>query len=203
MSLHTWNNQRFSSIKSSRIKWLIYLHCFQSFGHFKFLKFYRPQSRVNSPQARVQRPTLASHLVQNPGIPVCPVIVTIQLQKIFDSRYLAGLSFLIQVNIMIQGMLHCVKCVQIRSLFWSVFSRIRTEYGEIFRISPYSVRMWENTDQEKLRIWTLFTQCSFQGLSMMILVGSRWLDIEMIWFYLLFGISICFCNFDKDFVLTF
>ena len=25
--------------------------------------------------------------------------------------------------------------------FWSVFSRIRTEYGEILRISPYSVRM--------------------------------------------------------------
>ena len=24
---------------------------------------------------------------------------------------------------------HCVKSVQIRSFFWSVFSRIRTEYG--------------------------------------------------------------------------
>ena len=32
-------------------------------------------------------------------------------------------------------------------LFWSVFSRIWTEYGEMLRISPYSVRMWENTDQ--------------------------------------------------------
>ena len=32
-------------------------------------------------------------------------------------------------------------------LFWSVFSRIRTEYGEAFHISPYSVRMRENTDQ--------------------------------------------------------
>ena len=53
---------------------------------------------------------------------------------------------------------HCVKIVQIRSFFWSVFSRIRIEYEEIFRISPYSVRMRENTDQEKLRIWTLFTQ---------------------------------------------
>ena len=28
----------------------------------------------------------------------------------------------------------------------------------IFSIYPYSVRMWENTDQKKLRIWTLFTQ---------------------------------------------
>ena len=36
---------------------------------------------------------------------------------------------------------HCLKSVQIRSFFWSVFSRIRTEYGEMFCISPYSVRM--------------------------------------------------------------
>ena len=55
---------------------------------------------------------------------------------------------------------HCVKSVQIRSFFWSIFSRILTEYGEIFRISLYSVRMRENTDQKKLRIWTLSTQCS-------------------------------------------
>ena len=32
-------------------------------------------------------------------------------------------------------------------LFWSAFSRIWTEYGEILRISPYSVRMRENVDQ--------------------------------------------------------
>ena len=32
-------------------------------------------------------------------------------------------------------------------LFWSVFCRIRTEYGEMFHISPYSVRTRENTDQ--------------------------------------------------------
>ena len=38
------------------------------------------------------------------------------------------------------------------------FSRIRTEYGEILRISPYSVRMRENKDHKLLRIWTLFTQ---------------------------------------------
>ena len=53
---------------------------------------------------------------------------------------------------------HCVKRVQIRSFFWSVFSRIRTEYGEILRISPYSVWMRGNTDQKKLRILTHFTQ---------------------------------------------
>ena len=53
---------------------------------------------------------------------------------------------------------HCVKSVQIRSFLWSVFSRIRTEYGELRSISPYSVQMRENTDQKNLRIWTLFTQ---------------------------------------------
>ena len=35
------------------------------------------------------------------------------------------------------------KC-QYSESFWSVFFRIRTEYGEILRISPYSVWM-ENT----------------------------------------------------------
>ena len=48
------------------------------------------------------------------------------------------------------------KCL-FSEFFWSVFSRIRTEYGEIIRISPYSVRMQINTDKKKLRIWTLFT----------------------------------------------
>ena len=38
------------------------------------------------------------------------------------------------------GQQHCKKSVQIRSFFWSVFSRIRTS------ISPYSVRMRENTE---------------------------------------------------------
>ena len=51
---------------------------------------------------------------------------------------------------------HCVKSVQIRSFFWSVFSCIRTEYGEILLISPYSVRMRKNTDQKKLSIFDTF-----------------------------------------------
>ena len=40
---------------------------------------------------------------------------------------------------------HCMKSVQIRSFL-------------LVRIFPYSVQMRDNTDQEKLRIWTLFTQ---------------------------------------------
>ena len=37
-------------------------------------------------------------------------------------------------------------------------SCIRTEYGDLLRKSPYSVRIQENEDQKKLRIWALFTQ---------------------------------------------
>ena len=51
-----------------------------------------------------------------------------------------------------------MKSVQIRSFFWSVFFCIRTEYGDLRSKSPYSVRIQENTDQKKLRIWALFTQ---------------------------------------------
>ena len=54
--------------------------------------------------------------------------------------------------------IHCVKSVQIRSFFWSVLFHIRTEYGDLLRKSPYLVRIRENTDQKKLRIWTLFTE---------------------------------------------
>ena len=34
-------------------------------------------------------------------------------------------------------------------LFWSTFSHIRTEYGEVLRIPQYSVRMQKNADQNK------------------------------------------------------
>ena len=47
------------------------------------------------------------------------------------------------------GDIHCVKRVQIRSFFWSVFSRIRTESGELLRKFLYSVRIRENTDRKK------------------------------------------------------
>ena len=40
--------------------------------------------------------------------------------------------------------------------------RIHTEYGDLRAKSPYSVQMQENTDQKKLRTWTLFTQCEFE-----------------------------------------
>ena len=39
------------------------------------------------------------------------------------------------------------KCLYLE-FFWSVFPNIRTECGKILCISPYSVRMQENTDQK-------------------------------------------------------
>ena len=48
----------------------------------------------------------------------------------------------------------------VRIFLHSDWIRRDTEYGEILRISPYSVRMKENTNLKKLRIWTLFTQCT-------------------------------------------
>ena len=39
------------------------------------------------------------------------------------------------------------KCLS-SEIFWSVFSCIRTAYGEIRRISPHSVRMRENKNQK-------------------------------------------------------
>ena len=44
-----------------------------------------------------------------------------------------------------KGLLH-KKCPY-SELFWSAFSRIRTEYREKLSISPYSVQMQENADQ--------------------------------------------------------
>ena len=40
----------------------------------------------------------------------------------------------------------CEKCPY-SEISWSVISRIRAEYGETLRISPYSVWMRENADQ--------------------------------------------------------
>ena len=42
---------------------------------------------------------------------------------------------------------HCVKSVPIQIFLGYIFPR-RTEYGEIQSISPYSVRMRENTNQK-------------------------------------------------------
>ena len=56
--------------------------------------------------------------------------------------------------------IHCVKSVLIRSFFWSVFSCIRTEYGEILVFGDFSrsdfVELLLMTDSE-LRVILLFS----------------------------------------------
>ena len=80
-----------------------------------------------------------------------------ELLKFFQNGYFIGHHQVIACKTSASDDNVRVKSVQIRNFFWSVFSRIWTEYGEILLISPYSVRMRENTDQKKLRIWKLFT----------------------------------------------
>ena len=103
--------------------------------------------------------------------------------------YFIGIRFLIKINIKLEGCgrdtlkNYCrrnfgliirsryggkeqyVKRAQIRSFFWSVFSCIQNEFGDLLRKSAYSVRIQENTNQKKLRIWTLFTQWISRVLS--------------------------------------
>ena len=45
-------------------------------------------------------------------------------------------------------LIHCVKSFRIFSFSGPYFPRIRIERREILRISPYSVRMREDTDQK-------------------------------------------------------
>ena len=53
---------------------------------------------------------------------------------------------------------HCAKGVHIQSFFWSAFSRICSEYGDLLSKSLYSVQIRENAVLKKFGIWTLFTQ---------------------------------------------
>ena len=82
-----------------------------------------------------------------PNKPNCHLLIQIGKKGVFNIRLL-NLCYL-----------HCVKSVQIWSFLWSVFSCLGIEYGDLRIKSPYSIRTQENTDQRKLRIWTLFTQC--------------------------------------------
>ena len=58
---------------------------------------------------------------------------------------------------------YCVKIVQIRSFFWSVFSCIQSEYGDLLRKSPYLARIQEYMDQKKLRILDTFYAVFFHA----------------------------------------
>ena len=67
---------------------------------------------------------------------LCPSTVIIEFmntQRNFpqsEQSKTATTWLLIDLKLLL-SLFHCVKCVQIWRYFWSVFSRIRTEYGEI------------------------------------------------------------------------
>ena len=56
-----------------------------------------------------------------------------------------SLELLVAVNSDFSVILHCVKSVQIRSYFWSVFSCIQTEYWDLRSKSPQISRLSPNT----------------------------------------------------------
>ena len=59
--------------------------------------------------------------------------------------------FLEKTDVSITSILSLRKKSPYSELFWSAYSRIRTEYWEILRISPYSVQMRENADQSNYK----------------------------------------------------
>ena len=85
----------------------------------------------------------------------------------------------------------CEKCPY-SELFWSTFSRIWTEYGEIRSISPYSVLMRENPDEnnseynhflhsichtEHLTIWHYnFSRCDWPALDFLLIQVTNHFD---------------------------
>ena len=98
-----------------------------------------------------------------------------------------AMGFLLRQTLAIIFKWHWIKNVQTQSFFWSVFSFIRTEYGHLRTKSPYSLRMQEITDQKKLRIWTLFTQCEVLKIGVLIISNPRsknnMLMMHLHWFF--------------------
>ena len=73
-------------------------------------------------------------------------------------------------------------------LCWSLFSRNRTEYGDILHISPYSVQIRENTDQNNskyghfLRSGNQYKYIAFNILLCSILIIS-YKTLNITWIY--------------------
>ena len=59
-------------------------------------------------------------------------------------------------------------------LFWSIFSRIWAEYEEIRSISPYSVQMRENADQNNSEYGhAVFVDLSSCGKTYLLVLSSK------------------------------
>ena len=78
---------------------------------------------------------------------------SICLFSLYDFQCCYSINWYWVVNRSTSQNTHCVKSVGIRSFFWSVFSCILTEYGEMGTISKYSVEMQENVDKTNSEYW--------------------------------------------------
>ena len=65
-------------------------------------------------------------------------------------KFTASISFF-QFTLLCHN--HRAKNIRIQTFFfWSVYSHLQTEYGNLQSKSPYSTQVQKNTDQEKHRI---------------------------------------------------
>ena len=80
-------------------------------------------------------------------------IISKKVLKLISQKFSTYEYGLYQGRELNQHSLSLHKMCPYSEIFWSVFSRIRTEYGEIRSTSPYSVWRRENTHQKKLPIW--------------------------------------------------
>ena len=88
--------------------------------------------------------------------------------------------------------------------FWSVFSRVWTAYGEIRSISPYSVRMRENTDQKNSEYGHFTCSACYQHyhgeMTMHFYIYQHFMfqnlwDAEIMFFFLVLFPQPCSCFF--------
>ena len=103
---------------------------------------------------------------------------------------------------------HCVKSVQIRSFFWSVFSRIPTEYG------PEKTQYFDNfhavqVSQISYELWTPCILYIVALLYFFFVKGKNLKDLvptkqsQLAWKYFFLFVTHCFFNIIQTLHLTF
>ena len=89
----------------------------------------------------------------------------------------------------------CEKCPNTEFFLVCIFY-IQPEYGGLRSKSPHSVRIQENMDQKKLRIWTHFTQCKSHSKST---EENSWRKVTLLksLFFMVILLNI-YCRIDKN-----
>ena len=118
---------------------------FDKQGHFRVMFLCNPNRKTNEIALFfifIQKPLIKLILYHNcrPALRYVAVL-TAAIHSCFNSSTGHLSTKLRTAGLQFFWNWHCLKSVQIRSYFWCVFSRIRIEYGEIFRtlyFSPFS-----------------------------------------------------------------